>query len=63
MSHPIIHEDKVKDPSILKQAIEVCPVGVFEEKAGKVVVAKPDECIGCRACEAICQNGEIIVVD
>jgi|TARA_B100002003_G_C14111703_1_gene534705 NAD-dependent dihydropyrimidine dehydrogenase PreA subunit len=43
--------------------VEVCPVDVFEKKGDKVEVAKPDECIGCRACEAQCPAKAIIVED
>ena len=34
--------------------VDVCPVGVFAKENGKVVVKKPKECIGCRACEVQC---------
>ena len=43
--------------------IEVCPVQVFEKKDDKVVVAKPGECIGCRACESQCPAEAIKVED
>jgi len=33
---------------------EICPVQVFAKEKDKVVVKKPKECIGCRACEAQC---------
>ncbi len=29
---------------------DVCPVGVWEIKDGKAVMARPDECIECGAC-------------
>ena len=41
--------------------IDVCPIGVFEKKADKSVVKKPDECIQCRACEVGCPAKAIIV--
>lgn len=47
--------------------IEICPMKVFEwEGSGnkkKVVVKKPEECIGCRACEVQCPKGAIKVED
>jgi NAD-dependent dihydropyrimidine dehydrogenase PreA subunit len=43
--------------------VQVCPVAVFEMKAGKSVVKNPSACIGCRACEASCPTGAIKVKD
>ena len=42
--------------------VEVCPVDVFTKK-DKVEVSKPDECIGCRACEMQCPAKAIVVED
>lgn len=63
MPRPTIHWEKVRDPSALDTALEVCPVQVFAKENGKVVVKNPEACIGCRACEASCINGEITVED
>ena len=57
MPRPIIHWGKVKDPSVLDAALEVCPTGVFAKNGDKVVIKDPD------ACEASCPNGEITVED
>ncbi|TKJ17881.1 4Fe-4S ferredoxin [Candidatus Woesearchaeota archaeon B3_Woes] len=43
--------------------IEVCPVDVYEKKGDKTVVAKPDDCIGCKACEVQCPEKAITVED
>ncbi len=43
--------------------VEVCPVQVFVLESGKVLVKKPEDCIGCRACEANCPKGAIVVKD
>jgi NAD-dependent dihydropyrimidine dehydrogenase PreA subunit len=43
--------------------IEICPVQVFAKEADKVIVKKPKDCIGCRACEAQCPAEAIKVVD
>ncbi len=58
MPHPEIDYKKCTNCGT---CIEVCPVGVFVKKGNKVVVAKPNECIGCRACEAQCPNEAIEV--
>ncbi len=38
-------------------------MGVFEFDGEKVVVAQEDQCIQCRACEASCPAGAIVVED
>ena len=43
--------------------IDVCPMDVFAKENGKVVVKKPEACIGCRACEVQCPKGAIKIVD
>ena len=44
-----------------KQCFEVCPVGVFEKKDGKIVVVRPEDCALCRACEASCPHDAVKV--
>ncbi|MBD3309886.1 4Fe-4S dicluster domain-containing protein [Candidatus Woesearchaeota archaeon] len=58
MPKPVIDYDKCK---VTKTCIDVCPMQVFEEEDEKVVVAKPDECIGCRACEVQCPEQAITI--
>jgi len=36
-------------------------MGVFEAQGDTVVVAQEDQCIACRACEASCPVGAIII--
>jgi len=38
---------------------EVCPANVFDIVEGKAVVARPDDCTECLACEASCPNNAI----
>lgn len=62
MPAPVIDYDKCKNA---KTCIEVCPMDVFEFKddEDKTVVARPDDCIGCRACEVQCPEQAIVVND
>ncbi len=43
--------------------IDICPMGVFEKDEKEVRVQKAEECIGCRACEAQCEQQAIKVTD
>ena len=65
MPKPVIDYKKC---TVCKTCVEVCPMEVFKvekDKKGKekVVVAKPEECINCKACEVQCPKGAIRVVD
>lgn len=60
MPKPIIDEKKC---TVCGECVEVCPVDILETKNKKTIVAKPDDCIGCRACEAACANKEAIKVE
>ncbi len=60
MPKPIIDYKKC---TTCETCVGVCPVQVFEKKGDKVVVAKPEECIGCRACETQCPEKAIKVED
>ncbi len=41
------------------ECIKVCPVNCLELKGKKSVLARPKECIDCRACEVSCKFGAI----
>lgn len=58
MPKPIIDKKKCKG---CFTCVEVCPVEVFTKDEKKAKVAKPDECIGCRACEVQCPESAIKV--
>ena len=58
---PFIFEERIKDENILKKSKDLCPVNVFDEVDGKVIVSRPKDCIGCHACESQCVNDEIVV--
>ncbi len=60
MPKPIIDHSKC---NLCNTCVEICPMSVFTKGKGKTLVSKPDECIGCRACEAQCSQGAITVED
>ncbi len=60
MPKPVIDYGKCKD---CDSCIDVCPVGCFGKKDKHTVVDKPQECIGCKACEVQCPNEAIKVLD
>ena len=60
MPKPIIDEKKC---SKCGTCVEICPMEVFAKESDKVVVKKPKECIGCRACEVQCPKSAIKVED
>ena len=39
--------------------MNACPVSVIEVNNKKAKVTKPDDCVDCRACEAVCTTGAI----
>ena len=43
--------------------ISICPMKVYEKEENKVIVKKPSECIGCRACEVQCPEKAIGIID
>jgi len=45
------------------QCIEFCPVDVFEIIKGKSFPSRPENCLGCGTCVAVCKNKAIIVTE
>jgi NAD-dependent dihydropyrimidine dehydrogenase PreA subunit len=59
MPKPTIDSDKCQHCNV---CIEMCPVNVFKKNGnGDTVIDVPDECIGCRSCEAQCPKAAITV--
>ena len=42
---------------------DICPMEVFKKDGKKIIIEKPKECIGCRACEVQCEKKAIKVLD
>jgi NAD-dependent dihydropyrimidine dehydrogenase PreA subunit len=40
----------------------LCPVGVFEV-SHKASVVYPQNCMGCRTCEAVCKSDAVIITE
>ncbi len=53
---PVVYTEKCNESSA---CAEVCPTNVFDIVEGKAVVARPDDCIECRACEVACHHNAI----
>jgi NAD-dependent dihydropyrimidine dehydrogenase PreA subunit len=60
MSKPVIDYKKC---TFQKKCAEVCPMNVFDVLEDKVVVARPKDCINCKACEASCPVNAVVVED
>ena len=60
MPKPIIDHEKC---DLCGTCEDICPMSVFKKDDKQMNVAKPDECIGCRACEVQCPKKAIQVVD
>ncbi|MFH1399529.1 MAG: 4Fe-4S dicluster domain-containing protein [Candidatus Woesearchaeota archaeon] len=60
MPKPIIDQSK---HLLCKTCAQICPVTVFDYKNGKTTVARPQDCIGCRACEVSCEDEAVRLVD
>ncbi len=56
MPKPVIKDPKKADCKVA----DVCPLKVFDCKNGKLLVARPEDCIGCRACEASSEGIEVV---
>jgi NAD-dependent dihydropyrimidine dehydrogenase PreA subunit len=54
---PVINAKKCTSCGSCK---DVCPQELFEFKNGKIVVIK-GECLGCKVCEAVCENKAVKV--
>jgi NAD-dependent dihydropyrimidine dehydrogenase PreA subunit len=53
---PMILEDRCTGCG---DCLETCPVGALELRAGKAVLARPEDCRYCGDCESLCPVGAI----
>ncbi len=61
MPKPVVNFDRCKKA---KNCVAVCPMNVFDWDDEKgPIVARPDDCIGCKACENGCPEKAIEVID
>ncbi len=58
MPKPLIDSKKC---NLCGTCVEICPMSVFKKDDDKIIVAAPNDCIGCRACEAQCAQQAIVV--
>jgi NAD-dependent dihydropyrimidine dehydrogenase PreA subunit len=45
-----------------EECVRFCPVDVFD-MAHKATVARPQNCLGCRTCAAVCKSKAIIITE
>lgn len=45
-----------------EECIKMCPVDVFE-MPHKAVPVRPQNCMGCRTCTAVCKSDAIIITE
>jgi NAD-dependent dihydropyrimidine dehydrogenase PreA subunit len=45
------------------ECADLCPVDVFEIRAGRALPAHRQNCLGCGTCEAVCKAEAIIVTE
>jgi len=48
-----------RNTKCLIDALNICPTNVFGISKGKVFVENKNDCIGCKACEAHCNEIEV----
>jgi len=53
----------MKKCTLCGTCVEICPMSVFKKEGDKIVIIAPDECIGCRACEAQCEQNAMTIED
>lgn len=45
-----------------EECIKLCPTDVFEF-TNKAYPARPQNCLGCRSCEAVCKSKAVIITE
>ena len=44
------------------ECVKFCPVDVFD-MTHKALPARPNNCLGCRTCEAVCKSKAVIITE
>lgn len=44
-----------------EECLKICPVNVYDFSLKKSVPARPQNCLGCTACTAVCKSDAIII--
>lgn len=60
MPKPVIDKEKCTKCGA---CVNACPVNVLVKENDEIIVKSPENCIGCRACEASCEQEAIKVED
>jgi NAD-dependent dihydropyrimidine dehydrogenase PreA subunit len=45
-----------------EECVKFCPVDVFD-MTHKAIPARPNNCLGCRTCEAVCKSKAVIITE
>jgi NAD-dependent dihydropyrimidine dehydrogenase PreA subunit len=55
-----IDEKKCK---VCGECVKICPVEIYKEQDGKIVVVSTEECTACQSCIQVCESEAITVTE
>lgn len=56
----VIDDQKCK---VCGECISICPVEIYKQEDGRVVVGNTDECSGCQSCVSVCESQAITLTE